>query len=133
MYLVPFCSVPGAPICVIDPRTGIVHTAICAEDRHGMQRVVDCSPEHGVSERSVFEFTNGLPIHFIDYGPSFAPQQILSRARSQIGKPYRLFSSNCQHFTSWCATGVPKSQQIATGLAIAAVCAVAVAALAAAA
>ncbi len=44
-----------------------------------------------------------------------SPEQatdIIRRADNQIGKPYNLFSQNCEHFTSWAYSGVPVSEQL---------------------
>lgn len=45
--------------------------------------------------------------------PIFSPQQIVKRARSQLGKKsYDLPTRNCKHFTTWCWRGSAFSQQV---------------------
>jgi hypothetical protein len=44
---------------------------------------------------------------------NFSRQEIVERARSQIGtKSYNLVFSNCEHFARWCKTGVYESEQV---------------------
>jgi hypothetical protein len=39
------------------------------------------------------------------------------RAESKIGqRAYNLFWNNCEHFASWCATGIAVSQQVIVGM-----------------
>lgn len=52
------------------------------------------------------------PVRFVGYWGDLPPEEVLRRARAQIGKPYKLLSANCEHF----ATGVhglePTSPQL---------------------
>lgn len=44
--------------------------------------------------------------------------QAVERALSRVGeRGYSLTSWNCEHFTSWCATGVAVSQQVISAVA----------------
>lgn len=38
--------------------------------------------------------------------------QYARKAYNQIGKPYDLFSANCEHFANWVVSGVPSSEQV---------------------
>ncbi len=41
------------------------------------------------------------------------PEVVLQRATSRLGeRGYNLFSNNCEHFASWCKTGVARSSQV---------------------
>lgn len=43
----------------------------------------------------------------------FSPDAVVSRAESRLGeKRFNLFFNNCEHFASWCATGISNSEQI---------------------
>jgi len=45
-------------------------------------------------------------------------EEILSRAYSRLGEDrYNLIFNNCEHFASWCATGIPVSFQAALAAA----------------
>lgn len=53
---------------------------------------------------------------FIDssYERAFSPEEIIRRAQSKLGSSlggYDLYSNNCEHFASWCVTGVRRSRQ----------------------
>ena len=68
-------------------------------------RVVECSLE---------DFGRGRPV-VQDHGvtPRFDAATRLARARSRLGEQrYRLFSNNCEHFTTWCITGESRSHQV---------------------
>ncbi|GAK32146.1 hypothetical protein JCM17846_03850 [Iodidimonas nitroreducens] len=65
-----------------------------------------------VVESSVGEFSEGLPItrHGID--GNLPPYEIVQRARQRIGRPYRLFLQNCEHFVTEVCGVEPRSPQI---------------------
>jgi len=46
-------------------------------------------------------------------GARFAPEDIVSRARSRLGEDrYRLATNNCEHFVAWCRSGESRSAQV---------------------
>lgn len=50
-----------------------------------------------------------------DVCPTFAPDEIVKRALSQVGCDfggYHFLANNCEHFANWCATGRRISQQV---------------------
>ncbi|MBL8698968.1 MAG: lecithin retinol acyltransferase family protein [Alphaproteobacteria bacterium] len=54
----------------------------------------------------------------------FDHAETLSRAQAAIGAPdYNLFTDNCQHFASWCATGERNSHQVQGALSAATIAA----------
>jgi len=43
----------------------------------------------------------------------YAGKDVVARARSRIGEDrYRLLTNNCEHFCTWCVTGVGRSEQV---------------------
>jgi hypothetical protein len=67
----------------------------------------------------VIDFSRGRPTHVI--GRDLTPAQrdeAVARAQSRIGEwGYSLGGWNCEHFATWCVTGVAFSQQVADVIA----------------
>jgi hypothetical protein len=66
----------------------------------------------GVIVSSLEEFSDG-PVFLV--GRPSSPEHatlILQTADANIGKPYHLFSQNCEHFCTFCYTWQPKSESI---------------------
>ncbi|PLP96525.1 lecithin retinol acyltransferase family protein [Cupriavidus pauculus] len=43
----------------------------------------------------------------------FAGRDVVARARSRIGEDrYRILTNNCEHFSTWCVSGVGRSEQV---------------------
>ncbi len=60
-------------------------------------------------------FARGRPIEVVDGTVGFSATEIVDRARSRMGETdYDLFENNCEHFVTWCRTGVSASPQIET-------------------
>ncbi|NND97304.1 MAG: lecithin retinol acyltransferase family protein [Pirellulaceae bacterium] len=52
-------------------------------------------------------------VHVIEHSGRLEVDMILERAISKVGREgYHLFYDNCEHFASWCATGVGQSRQV---------------------
>lgn len=44
---------------------------------------------------------------------SYAPEAVVTRARSRLGESrFDIFLHNCEHFATWCKTGINDSEQI---------------------
>ena len=84
--------------------------------------VIDNDKGFGVSLRTLDEVAAGDPVKVvaIPQSPEHAVA-IAERAYSQIGAPYGLFGRNCEHFATWCVTGVPRSYQLYNYTAVAGV------------
>lgn len=55
------------------------------------------------------QFTNS----FLQNHKIFSPEETVARARSRLGEQkYNLVTNNCEHFASWCKTGVSQSNQV---------------------
>jgi hypothetical protein len=87
---------------------------IVAEPVSGTQTVVHNTKGKGVQHTTLGEFSDGQPIEVRQIPRSYGDgNTILWRAKSQIGKPYDLFSANCEHFVNWAIEGTPRSEQLA--------------------
>ena len=43
----------------------------------------------------------------------YAGHAVVARARSRIGEDhYRILTNNCEHFSTWCVSGVGRSEQV---------------------
>ncbi len=58
-------------------------------------------------------FSGGQKIYLRNYPSSFIPDVVIRRAISRLGEQkYNLLFNNCEHFTTWCKTGVSESRQV---------------------
>lgn len=74
--------------------------------------VISASKRIGfVVEESVDDFSGGREVYSKGYPSIIQPYEVVSRARTSIGKSWHLFTDNCQHFANWCH-GEKKSPQI---------------------
>lgn len=85
---------------------------------HGIElpggRMAENSPP-GTRIVSFDDFARGRPTRVVsrDLSPA-GRDQAVERALSRVGeRSYSLGGWNCEHFASWCATGVACSQQVA--------------------
>lgn len=79
--------------------------------------------EASIQETTLEVFLQGKSkdtYYFVDHQNSYAPEEIVRRARSRIGqRNYQLWGRNCEHFAQWCATGNGISSQVETvGIAV---------------
>jgi hypothetical protein len=67
-------------------------------------------------ERTPWEvFSKGNTVYIKEYttGFCFLPDAVVRRAESRLGEhQYNLLFNNCEHFATWCKTGIAHSQQI---------------------
>ena len=67
----------------------------------GNGKLIDNSGKRGsVGYRSIDDFADGKEISVIQYESKYSRSQVVARAESHIGKPYKLWSQNCEHFTN---------------------------------
>jgi hypothetical protein len=58
-------------------------------------------------------FAEGAPVSAIQYARRFAPEEVVRRARSLLGRSgYNLINNNCEHLARWCMTGELRSAQM---------------------
>lgn len=69
-----------------------------------------------IVERTTFKtFSRGNPVYVVEYknGFCFIPDIVVSRAESRLSEQkYNLLFNNCEHFATWCKTGISESVQI---------------------
>ena len=79
----------------------------------GPVMLIDNAKADGVSLRPLEEVAAGDPVEVVARPQSAEhANHIVERAYSQIGKRYDLISQNCEHFSSWCYSGKPRSIQL---------------------
>lgn len=72
-------------------------------------------PSETIERTSLDIFTRGNPTYIKEYpqGFSFIPEIVVQRAESRLGeKKYNLVFNNCEHFATWCKTGINDSKQV---------------------
>ncbi|WP_367898804.1 lecithin retinol acyltransferase family protein [Leptospira sp. WS58.C1] len=88
------------------------HTAIIVgKDDRGTVWLIENDNPSGVRWTTLDTFASKQQIKITR--PRLRPDFTVQRAVSQLGKPYSLFSHNCQHFTSWAANGKASSPDLA--------------------
>ena len=107
---------------LVSPRRGYSHHGIFV----GGNRVIHFAgwangqASGPVEEVSLETFCGGNPISVVHHGTTILPDEIVRRARSCLGNTdYSVFSNNCEHFCTWCATDVHDSDQIDSRLPVA--------------
>ena len=69
--------------------------------------------EATVRQTSIEEFAQGGVVQQRDYTTCYIADSVVQRARSRIGEQkYNLLFNNCEHFATWCKTGVASSRQV---------------------
>ena len=72
-------------------------------------------PSEIVERTSFATFSRGNPVYSLEYskGFCFVPEVVVERAESRLGEDkYNLLFNNCEHFATWCKTGISDSKQI---------------------
>ena len=62
---------------------------------------------------ATFSRGNSVSVKYYSKGFCYVPEVVVSRAESRLGEAeYSLFFNNCEHFATWCKTGISDSKQI---------------------
>lgn len=70
-------------------------------------------PSETIERTSKETFARGQTIQVLRYPKRYIPDTVIQRAESRLGEQnYNLLFNNCEHFATWCVTGVNKSQQV---------------------
>lgn len=69
--------------------------------------------EATVRQTSIEEFAQGGLIQRREYATCHIADSAVQRARSRLGEQkYNLLFNNCEHFATWCKTGISSSRQV---------------------
>lgn len=72
-------------------------------------------PKEIIEQTSFDTFSKGKSVYVRQYpsGFCFIPDVVVRRAFSRLGEnKYNLLYNNCEHFATWCKTGISESQQV---------------------
>jgi hypothetical protein len=72
-------------------------------------------PSETIERTSLATFSRGNPIYIREYLREFCfiPEVVVHRAQSRLGEQkYNFLFNNCEHFATWCKTGISYSKQI---------------------
>jgi hypothetical protein len=72
-------------------------------------------PSETIERTSIETFTRGNLVYVREYpkGFCFIADVVVDRAQSRLGeRKYNLLFNNCEHFATWCKTGISNSKQI---------------------
>ncbi|MBW4576633.1 MAG: lecithin retinol acyltransferase family protein [Aphanothece sp. CMT-3BRIN-NPC111] len=70
-------------------------------------------PSETIERTSLEMLAQGSIIYVQHYQTCFIPDVAVHRAESRLGeRQYNLLFNNCEHFATWCKTGVSYSQQV---------------------
>lgn len=72
-------------------------------------------PSEIIEQTSLTTFARGNQVYLREYldGFCFIPEIVVERAKSRLGEQkYNLLFNNCEHFATWCKTGISDSKQV---------------------
>ena len=72
-------------------------------------------PSETIERTSMSTFSRGNKVYLKQYpdGFCFIPDVVVQRAQNRLGeRKYNFLFNNCEHFASWCKTGISYSKQI---------------------
>ncbi|WP_413167315.1 lecithin retinol acyltransferase family protein [Capilliphycus salinus ALCB114379] len=70
-------------------------------------------PSEVIERTSIETFARGGKVYVRRYPVRYIPDTVIQRAESRLGeRKYNLLFNNCEHFATWCVTGVNDSRQI---------------------
>lgn len=92
------------------PFGAITHVGI----RTGLGTVISNSKKLGyVAEETLEDFSGGEAVRSLGYPGDLSPVEVVSQARSLLGKRWSL-TDNCEHFVTWAHGLKPGSKQLQT-------------------
>lgn len=106
----------GDQIYVIRPYVGLEsvyehHGIDCGDGTVIHYSKLETTPT--IRQTSWSQFTQMRPVQVKRYISSFIAEDVVRRAESRLGETqYSLLANNCEHFATWCKTGVSESRQL---------------------
>ena len=95
----------------------VIHLAPTTGARVAIQDETD---NFQVRRNSLEEFCGDEEVFIVEHADALLPEEIVQNAESKLGETgYSLLDHNCEHFATWCATGVAESHQIEMSEAVA--------------
>lgn len=94
------------------PWCGFRHRGLKVTYPWGQQCVYANSPASGVVRQTLHEFSLGRDIEASPIISRLSPYEIVRRAESMLGRPYSLFTWNCDHFVNAALGLKAKSPQL---------------------
>ena len=93
-------------------RASVIHYTDEDSDFHGIVR--ETPLEDFLQEKNDFSVCLFNPKH---YHHIYSGEETVRRARSKLGTgDYNILTNNCEHFATWCKTGVQNSSQFDKGI-----------------
>jgi hypothetical protein len=66
-----------------------------------------------IARSMMADFALDSIVHVREYSKKADPRVVIDRAESKLGsKEYHLVTNNCEHFATWCCTGLTASEQV---------------------
>ncbi|AVH68453.1 lecithin retinol acyltransferase family protein [Nostoc sp. 'Peltigera membranacea cyanobiont' N6] len=104
-----------------------IYVVCGAYTHHGIDcgdgRVIHYTKSSGsgiIARNSLSAFASGKPILARKYDKCDSPNVVMQRAEERLGEvAYDLLFNNCEHFATWCKTGIHKSEQVKNAGAVA--------------
>lgn len=100
---------------------GIAHHGIVDNRGRGGTKVVHNAKGIGGIVSSLDEFSSGQPVSLVLEGERGDRLAVANRAREDIGRPYDVFGSNCEHLAFRASVEVevsPQLRSVGTGVAM---------------
>lgn len=93
-------------------RFGVDHHGIIDKRGRGGTRVIHNAKGVGAIVSPFTEFAGGNPVELVVEAQPGNRIEVATRAREDLGRPYDVLGSNCEHLAFRASTGLEKSPQL---------------------
>ncbi|MFM9995321.1 MAG: lecithin retinol acyltransferase family protein [Phycisphaerales bacterium] len=91
------------------------HAITICVDASGIAWLIEAGTPFGpgtIRWVTLAEFAGGATVCVVEHNWAFPPHVIVQQAMSRLDENrYNLMTNNCEHFATWCVTGVAESRQ----------------------